>query len=313
MYKNNLVLSIKVADKFLKETNDTVYMPFLSEYSVFIKNKNNRKARVWVEIDGKDVLNGNTLIINPFDSIDLERFLENDLNNGRKFRFIEKTKEISEYRGDLPEDGLVSIRYEFEKQEVYSRPEPFINKPGQWFRNDGPSCESDRIYPTNDRMFEVHSTEPTLSKNLKITGMGIRSKECDFAINSFAPKKQNEFVDKYKTPPVDGGVNASLNSIDASDWFKPMTINLSFDDSKPKDGITVKGSESNQQFRKTFFFNGDGQIYSMTLKIQGQTPERTVLQPITKKTKKTCPSCGKEWAYEYTYCPNDATYLEEKK
>jgi len=39
-----------------------------------------------------------------------------------KFRFINKTKEISNYRGDFLEDGLIEIKYRFEKQSNYITP-----------------------------------------------------------------------------------------------------------------------------------------------------------------------------------------------
>ena len=120
MYKNDFVASIKAAGKILREHNTsaspTVYLPFGSEFSILLKNLQNRKASVKVSIDGKDVLNGGTLIIDPNDSVDLERFITDNMNRGNKFKFIEKTDAISDFRGDRVDDGIVRIEYKFEQE-----------------------------------------------------------------------------------------------------------------------------------------------------------------------------------------------------
>lgn len=117
MFKNNLVATIKVGGKVLREFGDTVYVPFGSEYSILLKNLDaNRKVKVSISIDGEDALDGAKLIINPNDSIDLKRFIRNgNLNEGNAFKFIEKTEKIEKYRGNKAEDGLVTISYEYER------------------------------------------------------------------------------------------------------------------------------------------------------------------------------------------------------
>lgn len=111
-------MSIKSGKDFLKEDKDgTVYLPFKSTYSIFLKNLNSKKALVKISLDGEDI--GNEVIINPNSSLDLERFL-GDLNSGNKFLFTEKTKKISEHRGDHIDDGIirVSVTYEQDKVEI---------------------------------------------------------------------------------------------------------------------------------------------------------------------------------------------------
>lgn len=119
MFKNNMVAAIKVAGKVLREfNNNTVYVPFGSEYSILLKNLDTfRKVSVSVRIDGEDALDGVRLIIDPGQSIDLKRFIRNgNLNDGNAFKFIEKTDKIEKYRGNRAEDGLITIHYEFENQ-----------------------------------------------------------------------------------------------------------------------------------------------------------------------------------------------------
>ena len=77
MYKNNFAMAVKRDGDTLREVGrdgDTVvYMPFESEYSVFIKNNNYKRCICTVSIDGTEVASG--LVINGLDSLNLERFL----------------------------------------------------------------------------------------------------------------------------------------------------------------------------------------------------------------------------------------------
>ena len=121
MYNNKLVASVKAGGKIMREDGETVYIPFGSEYSLLLKNLNTRKALVHIEIDGEDVTGGGGLIIHPNQSIDLERFiLDDNLDKGPRFKFIEKTEGISNNRGDRVEDGIIRVSYKFEKEYVYT-------------------------------------------------------------------------------------------------------------------------------------------------------------------------------------------------
>jgi len=115
MYNEKLIVVIKSNGKVLREFNDEVYIPFGSDYSIFIKNKDiNRKALINISIDGEDVLDGNSMIIDPNTDTELKGFMDgNNVNN--KFRFIEKTDKISAHRGNHIEDGLVEVTYRFEE------------------------------------------------------------------------------------------------------------------------------------------------------------------------------------------------------
>lgn len=115
MHNNNFVVSVKSSGKVLREFGDTVYLPFGSEFSLYLKNLNIRRATVKVSIDGSDVLNGRELVVEPNSYIELERYLK-DLNRGNKFKFIERTDSVEEYRGIKAEDGLVRIEVAYERQ-----------------------------------------------------------------------------------------------------------------------------------------------------------------------------------------------------
>jgi hypothetical protein len=64
MYSNKLVAAIKTGGKVLREFGDVVLIPFGTEYSILLKNKNSVRASVKIEIDGKDVSEGASIIIN---------------------------------------------------------------------------------------------------------------------------------------------------------------------------------------------------------------------------------------------------------
>lgn len=120
MFKALLACCVKVNGKVMREFNDKIFLPFQSNYSIFIKNMNNRRVKVNVLIDGKIVINNLMIDSNSF--VDLERFHEGNDEIGHKFRFIEKTEKVVEHRGNEPYDGIISIQYCFEKEKEVESP-----------------------------------------------------------------------------------------------------------------------------------------------------------------------------------------------
>jgi hypothetical protein len=110
-----------VADgKIVREMNSagtsTVYLPFGCEYSIRFKNNEARRAVVSVEVDGQDVLSGHQLVVDANSESEIKGFLDAGGNVAKNaFRFIEKTAEISEHRGDKINDGIVRIEFQFEE------------------------------------------------------------------------------------------------------------------------------------------------------------------------------------------------------
>lgn len=120
MYNSKLAVALKSHGKVLREFGETVYVPFGNEYSVFIKNMNNVRALISVEIDGEDVGDGTQFVVNGNSSVDLERFIKNgNLNEGNSFKFIERTENIEDHRGVGVEDGLIRVEFQFERKPVY--------------------------------------------------------------------------------------------------------------------------------------------------------------------------------------------------
>lgn len=121
VYQEKFVVSIKVGGRILRERDkEHVYLPFGTEYSILLKNLSGKKASVRIEIDGEDVLSGHSLIIGPGKTTELERFIINsNLNKGPRFKFIEKTEQISEHRGDRIDDGIIRVSYQFEETPYF--------------------------------------------------------------------------------------------------------------------------------------------------------------------------------------------------
>jgi len=139
-YKKNFVVAIKHRGRILRELDEVVTLPFGSEYSILLKNKDSRRATAEIEIDGQDVVDGRSLIVEANTTIELTGFMKGMAVRNR-FRFIEKTDKISNYRGDRIDDGLVRVEFRFEKREepipVYIPP---TNPNDIIYSAGGPTC-----------------------------------------------------------------------------------------------------------------------------------------------------------------------------
>ena len=118
MYGNKIAAAVKVNGKVLREFKDTVYIPFGSEYSILVKNLETKRACVNIYLDGECV-SGGGIVLNAGQEVDLERFIKNNnLSEGNRFKFIERTAGVEQHRGIKLEDGLIRIEHQFE----YVRP-----------------------------------------------------------------------------------------------------------------------------------------------------------------------------------------------
>lgn len=127
MHQDKLVFAIKVNGKVLREFKDTVYIPFGSEYTLYIKNLNTTRAQIKINLDGKSISDDNEYIVNANSVLEIERFLTSgNLHTGNKFKFIERTAGVEAHRGINAEDGLIHVEYEFE------RPVPQLSINADW-------------------------------------------------------------------------------------------------------------------------------------------------------------------------------------
>lgn len=110
MYKSKLVAAVKVDGQTLREEGETVRLPFGSEYSLYFQNLNySQRCALRITIDGKSISEGG-LVLGAGETATLEH----PVGDQRRFKFIERTAGIENYRGINPDDGLIVIDYQFE-------------------------------------------------------------------------------------------------------------------------------------------------------------------------------------------------------
>lgn len=275
-YKEKFVVEVKYKGKILRVRNDTVYLPFGSEYSLYLKNLNSRRASVKISIDGQDVLDNSSLIIDPNTSVDLEGFLTgNQAKN--KFKFIHKTKQIQDYRGDKIDDGIVRVEFAFEKDIIdktiiheHHYHSPFHWNYNNWF--DGSSVK--RYGSDGDGLLRGMSSDP---------------------------------VATYHYTTSDAKFSSNIDSITTSNSLGVEDISQPLDD----EGITVKGSEINQQFRYAEIGELD-KSEVIVINLKGVTEQHTqaIKKALTVERKLKCSTCGKHSRSSFKFCPNCGTFLE---
>lgn len=110
-YDSSFVLCVLHDGSPVREINGQVSVPFHSEYKVRLKNKHTylrAKARVW--IDGRKVSGLGDFILKPGETLDLERFLDESLSSGNRFKFVP----LSDSRVNDPTDqdnGIIKVEF----------------------------------------------------------------------------------------------------------------------------------------------------------------------------------------------------------
>lgn len=108
-----------VAEQDVHSGESTVRLPFGTDYGLRIKNLNTQDAVVSISIDGKDVLDNDQIVIKANSEANLDGFMDNGKVRSA-FRFIEKTKEISDYRGDNIDDGIIRIEWQWVQKSSFN-------------------------------------------------------------------------------------------------------------------------------------------------------------------------------------------------
>jgi len=290
-YKDNFVAEVKCNGKILRIRDGAVHLPYGSEYTLLLKNLNSRKVSVKVHVDGQDVLDYSSLILEPNSSTELEGFLNGTVARNR-FKFIHKTKQIQEHRGDKIDDGLIRVEFAFEKLQPetvkktiiheyhdyhYHHPRPYYPRP-YWNYDGWFSGDSEVIYGSTAK-------DQTSFTNSAGNGLdGIKAENCVRGVSE---------------------QNVNINMVQSSS-LGVESLGQPLDD----EGITVKGSECHQSFR--YGIIGDlEQAQVITIQLKGMSGGGSqVQQPVTVTTKLQCPTCGIKSKSSFKYCPSCGTYLE---
>ena len=271
-YKDQFVAEIKVNGKVLRLKDDIATLPFGSEYSILLKNLNSRRASVKISIDGEDVLGYSSLILDSNETTELQGFLSGNVVRNR-FKFIQKTKEIQEHRGDKIDDGFIRIEFAFEKEEPEIIKKTIIHEDHIYRRKE---------YPYFHWNYNNWFTEDS------------------------AARYGNSTFNSVQFTSMSGdnvrGVSESVNMVQSSD--------LCLGAPEQDEGITVKGSECNQEFRYTVMGELE-QSKVIVIRLKGMTSTgETIEKPITIQTKLECKTCGTKSKSSFKFCPNCGTFLE---
>ena len=306
MYNQNMVASIKVKGKILREFKDKVYIPFGSEYSLLLKNLNTVRAIVNVFVDGENAVPGG-LVIDPGRSVDLERWIKNgNLTEGNRFRFIERTAAVENGpRGIKEEDGLIRVEYQFEL------PRPVININ----QIIGHNSNNVPYYPPGVRGWTGSEYPGVTDKysNTKTSGW-IQSSGATYsqvnvngALRGVDYSKNGEVTAQAASAAVDKycADNGLLNTTEYHDGMATM------DWCANETGITVPGSKSEQKFQTTTVGALDPTKHTIVLHIVGDLGHnKPVEKPVTVKHRPKCQTCGKQNKAHAKFCVECGTALE---
>lgn len=259
---NKLVAVIKVNGKVLRESVKGEFeIPFGSEYSILVKNLNTVRIQVRVNIDGDDATGW--VIIQPNSSVELERFIKNgNLQSGNRFKFIEKTEEIEQFRENRVDDGMIRIEYKTEKVYNYN-----YNWNTWTYTWPGPWYTSTPLIPPHKY------TKYTWNDNTYYPG-GCRVTTASCGLSGSTTTRSN----------------ASLNNVS-------LNYQISQEGQQNKQeandaGITVPGSQSNQQFYEAPDFVCETNTDVLILTLKGKVNNHKVVKPQTVEHKLKCITCG---------------------
>jgi len=273
-YQDKFVAEVKVNGHILRVKDGAVYLPFGCEYTLYLKNLNSKRASVNVSIDGEDVLDNNSLLLDANASTELQGFLRRNVARNR-FRFINKTKEIAEHRGDKADDGMIRIEFAYEKPQ----PEPWIKK-------------------TIDEVHHYHHNEP-----MKWTYYNTP----DWNLSRGIQTGDQTMYSSNVAATASGPSGMSPQSIPESN----VTMDSLGVQPDADEGITVKGSEVHQSFRYSSIGElEDSAVIIINLKGLTVQTNKPIQQAVTVKTKTECPTCGSKSSSAAKYCAKCGTFLE---
>lgn len=295
VYRKNFIAVVKCNNKILREQYDKdhdenmVTIPFGSEFSILFKNQDSRRVIVSVSIDGENVTKGGHLIIEPNTSFEFERFLDN-LNSGNKFKFVKKIKEIVEYRGDRIDDGIIRIEYWYEKskpvEDIYNikfGQKEYIPYPVY----QPPIIIREKEYTPHTPYLHTPSTPYIWYTNTPPYYTYCSSNNSSISNMSFN--------------------NSNVEGSDLSNTVLTKNIDINYvynNFISESEGVTVKGSKSEQAFEMVSGIETESQSVVICIKLCGfnRNINEDIKIPVTVDTKITCDKCGKEHKSSKDYC-----------
>ena len=293
MFKNDFIVYLRADGKVLRESKEnTVLIPFGTEYEIGLHNKSSKRAVVDIEIDGRKVTELGSVVVNANSKVSIERFIK-DRDKGRKFKFVEKTAEIEEARGNRSDDGIITVSVQYERPKLdwgvfYDldyHPGDLI---GGGRYHGGPSYDYTRY------TFGGSTDEKT--------GSSIRGVS--------RPKGDSGKVSARRLTAQN--FSGSVNNTSANFSHASLDSSVNETPSENTDGITVKGSKSSQSFTSVNVGALENQTTVFNVCLQGITKlKKKVLRPKTVKVKKVCDVCFMKNPHYAEYCNKCSNALDD--
>lgn len=293
-YQNKFVVVVKSNSSILREHDGTVTLPFGSEYSLLLKNLNSNASLIKISIDSNDVLDGKGLIIQGNCEKELLGFIKNRQVTNR-FKFIQKTKDIVEHRGDKIDDGIIRIEFRFKKEvhevvtkySTYYEPYPWY----PWYLRY-PYCP-EPYRPICSLVDDIHVT----SKGDDVIGSEILTGGSTLTADNIQ-------CNTITNANIVSCFSAQANSINLN-VKDGLVVGLTQDE-----GITVHGSQAHQQLQPAHIGDLESQSQVIIIKLRGiNSGGIEIVEPITVKTKLECPTCGKRNKSSNAFCGKCGTSL----
>jgi len=270
MYQNKLVATLKSKGQILREDNGCFKLPFGSEYTIYLKNMESRKAVVSIDIDGEDVLDNKKLIVGANETLELEGFMR-ETTAENKFKFIQRTKNIEEHRGIHADDGLIKIEFTFEKLEPITQEIIYTYPYRYWWTYHSPIW-----YDVNETyIWEGNS-------------------------GNYNPKYD----------PQSTGYDPSARGMSCSNNVSSYNVNAVSDSLTFDEGITTKGTPINQNFSRGYTRELEDQSHTIILKLIGYNEKGLeVKSPTFTRERLVCNICGNKNISSSKYCSECGTYI----
>lgn len=302
MYNNKIAVSLKHAKKPLPELNNKFLLPKNTQFSIYIKNMNDKTAYIDVYID-EIKINKIKIKLNKKESIEINKFEETN----HSFTFIEKTIDLQLQRTNKIEDGIIRIEVDFEDDTI-NKLKDLLKKSDKdfpltqpYYPEHSPTIVDGPLpYPLQQ---DIYCMEDQLLNREKIKNI---KDSClmniEYNENNIIFKEKHSFEDIS---------NSNIPS------FSSSCLNKNFKDENNKNGIIVKGKITNKEndildrdenIIKNNFKDGNYNIYeSFTIIIELEVNNDLNLKDFN--IKKKCPNCKKKYKKKYLYCPFDGTFL----
>lgn len=284
MFKNNVVISIKVGQNFLQDIESIVQIPFGTEYSVLIKNLNNKPINVKMFIDGK--LNGieKGFLVKEKESISINSFLDpsfRSLNNTcNALKFINKSPELNSRRTENIEDSL--LRFEVELLEEI---------------HNNLSAKDFKDFLKDMKPYDMHE-KPQGTRDSK-----------PFGLEPYYPGidtiKEHPLLRKNKSDLNEHPFLYQVGDLNSTNIFNKQPMEL-FSNNVSLEGITVPGKKVEQSQLEIINLIKYKVKESICFVFKLVGTNEVIIE---KKEKKTCVVCNKKYKPRYNYCPIDGSYL----